>query len=59
MTLKQVQQTAKTLGIKNISRHRKESLIRTIQETEGNAPCFKGIDDCREFICLWRQECQA
>jgi Rho termination factor, N-terminal domain len=59
MTLRKIQQTARNLGLKNISRHRKESLIRAIQETEGNAPCFKGIDDCGEFSCLWREECQG
>lgn len=59
MTLKKVRETARTLGIKNISRYRKENLIRVIQETEGNSPCFKDIRDCREVGCCWREECQV
>lgn len=58
MTLKQVQQKAKNLGIKKIRQYRKEILIRVIQETEGNSPCFKGIEGCGEQTCLWRTECQ-
>lgn len=58
MTLKQVQQKAKNLGIKNIRQYRKELLIRVIQEAEGNSPCFKGIEGCGEHACLWRTECQ-
>ena len=59
MTLKIVRDRARELGIKNITRYRKESLIRVIQETEGNAPCFKGIHECGEHHCLWRTECQS
>lgn len=58
MTLKLIREKAKDLGIKNISRYRKENLIRVIQEVEGNSACFKGILDCRQFDCLWRAECQ-
>ena len=59
MTLKEIRDKAKVVGVKNITRHRKETLIRPIQELEGNAPCFKGIPNCWEFQCLWRDECQA
>ena len=58
MTLKLVREKARKLGVKNITRYRKENLIRVIQETEGNAPCFKGIRDCGELRCAWRTECQ-
>ncbi|HMK35186.1 MAG TPA: Rho termination factor N-terminal domain-containing protein [Desulfomonilaceae bacterium] len=59
MTIKQIRQKARTMGLKNINRHRKESLIRVIQEAEGNSPCFKGIHGCLEHACLWRDECQC
>ena len=59
MTLKVIREKAKKLGVKNITRFNKENLIRVIQSSEGNAPCFKGIDDCWEFGCLWREECQG
>jgi hypothetical protein len=58
MTLKQIRDKARTVGVKNITRYRKESLIREIQELEGNSPCFKNIYDCHENCCLWREDCQ-
>lgn len=58
MTLQKVRIIAKSMGIKNINRYRKENLIRIIQQSEGNAPCYKGIDGCGEIQCLWRGECQ-
>jgi|WetSurMetagenome_2_1015567.scaffolds.fasta_scaffold169807_2 hypothetical protein len=58
MTLQQVRLKARDLGVKNVSRFRKENLIRVIQEVEGNAPCFRNISGCCESGCLWREECQ-
>jgi hypothetical protein len=58
MTLKEIRDKARIVGVKNYTRIRKESLIRVIQELEGNSPCFKGIANCGEFGCLWRDECQ-
>ena len=58
MTLKKIRIIAKSIGVKNIHRHPKDSLIRIIQEVEGNSPCFKGIYGCGETDCLWRNECQ-
>lgn len=49
---------AKDVGVKNITRYPKEKLIKTIQETEGNNPCFKAINGCGEFECAWRSDCQ-
>jgi len=59
MTLKLVREKARTMGVKNITRFNKEKLIRIIQSSEGNSPCFKEINDCWEFGCLWREECQS
>lgn len=58
MTLKKIRELARDKGIRNITRFRKESLIRAIQENEGNSPCFRGIQGCGEAGCLWREECQ-
>lgn len=58
MTLKNIRIIAKSMGIRNIHRYRKDNLIRIIQETEGNSPCFKGIYACGETGCLWRHDCQ-
>jgi hypothetical protein len=59
MTLREIRKKARIIGVKNYTRYKKESLIRVIQETEGNSPCFKGIGDCGEIRCLWRDECQG
>jgi Rho termination factor, N-terminal domain len=59
MTVQQIRQKARKMGLKNITRYRKEHLIRAIQELEGNSPCFRGIHDCWEVGCLWREECQG
>jgi len=58
MTIKEIRDKARQLGVKNITRYRKENLIRVIQEVEGNSPCFRGIHSCGEYGCLWRVECQ-
>jgi hypothetical protein len=48
---------AKELKVKNYSKMKKDSLIRSIQEAEGNSPCFQRIPDCGEVHCLFREEC--
>ncbi len=58
MTVKQIRMMAKDVGVKNITRYPKEKLIKTIQETEGNSPCFRAIMDCKELGCAWRSDCQ-
>jgi len=59
MTVKKIREKARIIGVKNYSRLTKPDLIRAIQQTEGNTGCFKGIWDCREERCLWREECQS
>ena len=58
MILKIVRDKARTLRIKNINQYRKDSLIRAIQQAEGNAPCFRNIPDCQIHGCLWKDECR-
>ncbi len=59
MTVKTIREKARNLGVKNYSKIRKAELIRAIQEKEGNAPCFEAIQDCWEFKCTWRDDCQG
>lgn len=59
MTVKQIRMMAKDIGVKNITRYTKDKLIKTIQQTEGNNPCFKAIGSCGEFRCAWRSDCQS
>jgi hypothetical protein len=58
MTLTQIRDKARSLGVKNYSRLRKTELIRAIQEKEGNSPCYQTFSDCRQHDCLWMPDCQ-
>ena len=59
MTLQEISIKARELGIKNISTFKKDALIRQVQQAEGNSPCFRGIENCGELDCAWRDECQS
>ncbi|MBI5250266.1 MAG: Rho termination factor N-terminal domain-containing protein [Desulfomonile tiedjei] len=59
MTLRKIREKARAIGVRNYTRYKKETLIRVIQEVEGNSPCFKGLCGCGEYGCLWREECQS
>ena len=39
---------------------KKQELIRHIQKTEGNAPCYKGnfSASCGQTDCLWFEDCK-
>ena len=53
--------------IKEIARHNnlktgranKVELVRSIQQAEGNLPCFNSnsANACGQFNCLWREDC--
>ncbi|MFH0959076.1 MAG: Rho termination factor N-terminal domain-containing protein [Pseudomonadota bacterium] len=59
MTLQEIRIMARGLGIKNVSKYKKDALIRQVQQAEGNSPCFRGIENCGELDCAWREECQS
>ena len=58
MTLKQVKDIAKLKGVK-VGNMKKETIIRAIQRTEGNFPCFGTAHEgrCDQTNCLWRGDC--
>jgi hypothetical protein len=48
---------AKALGIK-AARKSTADLIKSIQQAEGNFPCFKTANGfCDQQNCLWRTDC--
>lgn len=59
MTVREIREKAKDMGVKNYTRFNKEGLIREIQKAEGNSPCFKEIENCGEYHCAWRDDCQT
>jgi hypothetical protein len=57
MTMTQVKSKAKEMGIQ-VGKAKKDDLIRTIQTTEGNIPCYKtGITSCDQTECAWWSDC--
>ena len=58
MKMEELRHIAKDKGVLP-GRLKKADLIREIQRTEGNQPCFgTGFRDrCGQEQCLWRNEC--
>ncbi len=59
MTMSQIIEKARILGVKNYSRLRKVDLIRAIQQKEGNSPCYQATSGCQEPDCLWKPGCYS
>jgi hypothetical protein len=51
--------SGKTKGI-NVHNLKKDELIKLIQKTEGNSPCFKGsfASSCGQIDCAWYNICK-
>ncbi|MBW2465794.1 MAG: Rho termination factor N-terminal domain-containing protein [Deltaproteobacteria bacterium] len=58
MTVKEIKVIAKKMGIQ-AGKMKKADLIRSIQTTEGNTPCYQtgAADSCGQDICCWRSDC--
>lgn len=58
MKLQEIKEIAAKRGIK-VGKMKKSDLIRTIQDAEGNYPCFDTgkAADCGQPGCLWRDDC--
>ena len=60
MRQQEIRVIAKSLGIAP-GRSTKMDLIRRIQSSEGNSPCFATANDlsCDQHACTWRGDCFA
>ncbi len=58
MTLKKIKEMAKEKGVK-VGNMKKENIIRSIQNAEGNFGCFGTSSGgvCDQINCLWREDC--
>ncbi|HIJ90193.1 MAG: hypothetical protein OEV89_05435 [Desulfobulbaceae bacterium] len=57
MQMMEIKKMAKQIGV-NSSKMKKTELIRSIQTSEGNNPCFQmAKDHCAQADCLWRKDC--
>lgn len=58
MKMHDIKKIAAKMGV-NPGKMNKKDLIRTIQEKEGNTPCFKmERDACDQYDCCWRNDCK-
>lgn len=60
MIMQEIRTLARQRGIKP-GKLTKVSLVRTIQQAEGNFACFATAYDgeCDQAGCLWREDCLA
>ena len=57
MKTNEVKQKAKSLGI-NVGKMKKPELIHSIQEREGNTPCFGTSNgNCQQTDCCFIEDC--
>lgn len=61
MNMQDIRVLAHELGLERTGRTTKLELVRTIQQQEGNFPCFATAQhaECDQLDCLWRQDCFA
>jgi hypothetical protein len=59
MTVREIQDVAKKMGL-NASKMKKTELVRMIQKTENNTPCFQtgAASSCGQENCLWLSDCK-
>ena len=59
MTVKEIRIKAKEMGLEVGSKTKKADMIRTIQNAEGNTPCFQTgiVASCNQANCCWRSDC--
>jgi hypothetical protein len=58
MTVKEIQGIAEKMGLK-ASKMKKAELVRMIQKTEENTPCFQtgSSSSCGQENCMWLSDC--
>ena len=58
MRMEEIKGVAREMGI-TAGKLKKGELIRIIQTTEGNFPCFGRVShtSCDQSECLWRPDC--
>jgi len=54
-----MEKKAKGLGIKDTWKYTKKELIKQIQRSEGNFPCYGTPTNhgCDQMACCWREDC--
>ncbi len=59
MKIQEIKKMATSMGIKT-GKMKKAEMIRAIQATEGNFPCFQtSAGFCDQAGCCWRPDCMT
>jgi len=59
MKVQEIKKMAMAMGI-TPGKMKKAEMIRTIQTTEGNSPCFQtDPNSCGQTDCCWRNDCMT
>jgi hypothetical protein len=56
MKIQEVRDIAKIWNVNVKVRRSKQDIIRDIQISEGNSPCFRTKDMC-DIDCFWKEDC--
>lgn len=58
MKINEIKEIARQHNVK-VSKATKSELVRSIQQAEGNQPCFANniSDECGQHSCTWREDC--
>lgn len=58
MKVNEIKEIAKQHNLK-VGKSTKNELVRSIQQAEGNKPCFANnvSDECGQHSCMWREDC--
>ena len=58
MRISEIEKKARSVGIKDTWKYSKKDLVKAIQRTEGNFPCFgTATANCDQWACCWRSDC--
>ena len=56
MIIQEIRELAMTSGVDTRTYRSKQDMIRAIQVSEGNSPCFQTDETCYND-CLWKEDC--
>ena len=58
LSIIELKKKAKAMGVTLPKTAKKPEIIRSIQQAEGNFPCFGTSDgSCDQYGCAWRGDC--
>ena len=61
VTLADIKNKAKEVGVKGYTKLPKPELVKAIQTAEGNSPCYQSeiASVCGIADCMWKEDCAS